>query len=591
MYATMYPSPAEVQTLMNVALGKEKADLAVMGGDLVNVYTGEFLQGWSVAIKGKRIAYVGKDGSHTIGPETEVLDASGKTLIPGLIDGHAHIFWYSTPCEFLKYAMRGGTTTIITEIIEVVFSLGYQGIMELLEAINDQPIKIFALVPSMLTISPASETHAMDVETLRELLQREEFVGLGETFWSTINKRNERIYGLFAETLAAGKQIEGHSAGARGSRLISYMAAGISSCHEATTAEEAIERLRLGIYTMIREGDVRRELSAISKIKDEDIDFRRLTLVTDSVNPNRLMKDGYMEVLVQKAIDFGFDPILAIQMATLNVAEHFNLDNVIGGIAPGKNADIVIIPDLRTIKAEYVISNGRVIARRGELVVAPRKAHFSKKSFPSIQIDRRLGPADFAISVEEKMNLARMRVINMVTDLVSRESQLDMSPLNGEIKTDIERDILKVAVITGGEKGMKMFVGLVKGFGMKKGAFVTSAAWDACALVIVGVNEQDMAGAANRVIALKGGTVVFAEGQVQTEIAFPICGLISEQAIETIAEKLDDIQQKMTELGCPFSDAQLTLSILTTSAIPFLRISEEGLVDTKKGKVVDLIIS
>jgi adenine deaminase len=179
----------------------------------------------------------------------------------------------------------------------------------------------------------------------------------------------------------------------------------------------------------------------------------------------------------------------------------------------------------------------------------------------------------------------------MMTDLVSRESQLDISPLNGEIKTDIERDILKVAVITGGEKGMKTFVGLVKGFGMKKGAFVTSAVWDACALTIVGVNEQDMAEAANRVIALKGGTVVFAEGQVQTEIAFPICGLISEQTIETIAERLDDIQQKMTELGCPFSDAQLTLSILTTSAIPFLRISEEGLVDTKKGKVVDLIIS
>ncbi|MCL0058143.1 amidohydrolase family protein [Dehalococcoidia bacterium] len=255
----------------------------------------------------------------------------------------------------------------------------------------------------------------MDSETLRKLLAREDILGLGEIYWASVIRGDDRIIGLIAETMAAGKKIEGHSAGARGNRLVSYVAAGVSSCHEATTVEEVIDRLRLGIHVMIREGDIRRELPVISAIKDEGIDFRRLILTTDGISPRRVMTDGYMEFVLQRAIDFGFDPILAIQMATLNVAEHFSIDDSVGGIAPGKCADIVVIPDPKTIKAEYVISNGRIIAQNGVVLIPPRKATLSKRSFPSVEIPRQLKPADFTICVEAGSNPVKVRVMDLIT--------------------------------------------------------------------------------------------------------------------------------------------------------------------------------
>jgi adenine deaminase len=277
-------------------------------------------------------------------------------------------------------------------------------------------------------------------------------------------------------------------------------------------------------------------------------------------------------------------------MATLNVAEHFALDNIIGGIAPGKYADIVIIPDLGTIKAEYVISDGQVIAHDGELLLKPRSHSFSMKSFPSIQINRRLGPDDFAIRTEDRSSSVRVRVIDLITDLVTRETQLDVPLSNGEIKADIDKDVLKIAAITGGDQGMKMFVGLVKGFGFKKGAFATSAVWDACSILVVGANEKEMAEAVNRVVAMQGGIAVYDEGRVQAELSLPIGGVVSDQPMGTIVQELDNIQQKVTDLGCSFSNAHLTLATFTSSAIPFFRISEEGLVDVKEGKMISLIV-
>ncbi len=208
MKAATTRSTVEIRNLVNVALGNEKADLVVVNGDLVNVYTRELLRGWSVAIKGERIAYVGNDASHTIGPQTRVINAAGKTLIPGLIDGHTHLLSFYSLGEFLQYAMRGGTTTIVTEM-EFAFSLGYQGIIEFLESAKDQPIKIFGTAPPMVTISPAAEAHAMDAQMLKKLLEREEILGLGETYWASIIKGDDRILGLLAETLAAGNTVQG----------------------------------------------------------------------------------------------------------------------------------------------------------------------------------------------------------------------------------------------------------------------------------------------------------------------------------------------------------------------------------------------
>jgi adenine deaminase len=585
------PDASEIRTLMDVAMGRVKADLVISGGDLVNVYTGEILEGWSVAIKGERIAYVGDNPGHTIGFDTEVIDASGKILIPGLIDAHTHLFMYYTVSEFLRYAMTGGTTTIIAEALEIAFPLGYEGLLEYLESAGDQPVKLFATAPPMPTLSPHCRPKAMDVETLQKLLKRDDILGLGETPWSCVVNGSKLIFDLFAETLASGKRLEGHSAGARGKKLVSYVATGISSCHESTTVEELLERLRLGLWTMIREGDIRAELPAVSGIKDHDIDFRRLILVSDGIVPKRLMADGYMEYVVQRAIDFGFDPIVAIQMATLNPAEHFRLDHSIGGMAPSRLADIVIIPDIRSIKAEYVISNGRIIAKDGSLIVQPRSHNFSKKSFPSIQIQKKLSASDFTVSVDPGTDPVRVRIIDQITELITREAQVNMACPDGKVKADVDRDILKVAAITETDAGTKIFTGFIRGVGIKKGAFATTAVWDACAMLIVGSNDEDMAEAANRVVSIRGGIVVCVDGRVMTELPLPIGGLVSDESMETIARRIDDIHQALGRMGCPLLDPHLTLTTLTTPFIPFFRMSEEGVVDLKEGRGVDLVVA
>ena len=354
----------QTSQLIKVALGQEKADLAVINAKVVNVYTAELLEDQSITVKDKWIAYVGQNAQDAIGPQTEVIDADGRTVIPGLIDGHTHIAWMFTPAEFLRYAMAGGTTTVVTETIEPYPVCGYAGVVDFLESLKDQPIKILATAPAMVSISSAAR--GITREDLAMLLKRDDIIGLGESYWQAILQYPEDILPQYEQTLLAGKTLEGHSAGASDKKLAAYVAGGISSCHEPINAEQVLERLRLGLHILVREGSIRRDLEEISKIKDLGIDLRRLILSTDGIEPRDLIEKGYMEYVLQKAIDYGFDPIAAIQMSTLNVAEHFSLDTLIGGIAPGRFADLVMIPDIKTIKAQLVISNGKVIAQNGK---------------------------------------------------------------------------------------------------------------------------------------------------------------------------------------------------------------------------------
>ena len=571
-----------MKTLAAVSLGQEEADLVIKGVDLVNVYTREVLNGYSVATKGKWIAYVGPEANHTIGSGTKVIDGAGRVLIPGFVDGHAHMLYYASPQEFLRYAMRGGTTTIVTEIMELTFPLGYKGLIDCLETLKDQPIKIFSTVPPSVTLSKDAAARAPTLAQLLQLLKRDDVLGVGEGFWQEV-LRGERNYpALSAEALKLGKTSEGHAAGCRGQRLAAYLDHGVSSCHESVSAEEVVEKLRFGICTMIRQGSIRKELEAIASVKDRGLDLRRAALVTDGADPRDLVRKGYLERVVQRAIGAGFDPILAVQMATLNVAEHFRLDGMLGGISPAKYADMVLIPDLRTIKAEMVISNGVIIARDGKLLIEPRPAVFTGSELKKIQVS----PNDFAIKVPRKETL-RVRVIDQVTELVTREAILDLPASHAELKADPGHDILKVSVISC--EG-RQFTGLVRGQGLQAGAMATSGAWETFATVVVGAGDADMAMAVNRIFEMGGGIVVCSEGKIQAELALPVAGLMSNQRIEEIVERLDQIQAKAKALGFRFADAALTLAVLTTAAIPFLRLSEEGLVDSKTGRVVDLVV-
>ena len=576
------------KTLMQVALGQEKADLAIVNAKLVNVYTSELINGCTISIKDKWIAYVGQDRQHTIGSKTEVIDAGGKTVIPGLIDGHTHLAWLSTAGAFLKYAMQGGTTTIVTEFLEPYFVAGYNGSIDFLESLKKQPIKILATAPATISISHAAR--GISEDALQKLLERNDIIGLGESYWQAVLQEPEEILPLFEQTLLAGKTLEGHTAGASEKKLSAYIASGITSCHEPINADQVVERLRLGLHIMAREGAVRKDLDEIAKITKQAIDLRRLILVSDSISPQDLIENGYMESIVQKAIDCGFEPIKAIQMATLNVAEHFSIDNFIGGIAPGRYADLVIIPDISTIDAQMVISNGQIISQNGKLLIPPREHSFSKKSLNTIKLPCDLEPSDFIIRAPGNTQNVQIRVIRMITDLVTSEEKMNWPVAKGQLSVDLEKDIIKIAAIDRAHHPGKLFAGLIQGFGLQSGAIASSAAWDTSDIVVVGASDADMAFAVNRIRELQGGSVVCENEKIMSELPLPIFGLVSNLPLDSIDRKFKDVAKAAKELGVPFPQPMLSLNTLTGAAIPYLRICEEGLVNLKNGKTLPLFV-
>jgi adenine deaminase len=572
---------------MQVALGRKTADLAVVNGRLLNVYTGEVLDGQAVCTAGAWIAYVGKNTAGKIGPHTEVIDADGRMLVPGLIDGHTHLAWLCGVAASLEPLMAGGTTAIVTEILEVYPVAGLAGVNHFLDALADQPIKIFATAPFMASIS--RRTRGIAPTDLDALLSRPEVVGLGESYWQAVLQEPEPAAVLLQKALEAGKTLEGHTAGARGDKLAAYLAAGISSCHEPITAAEVLERLRLGLCVMIREGSIRRDLDAIAAVKDAGIDTRRLVLVTDGLSPRDLIDKGGMEYVVRKAVAHGFDPIAAVQMATLNVAEHFRLDALIGGIAPGRLADMLLVADLRAFRVDTVVSNGRVIARHGRRFVRARPHHYPPACRTTVRLPCAFTPADFRIAAAGKTRV-QVRVIEMVTDLVTREKLLELPSPDGRIDADPGRDLLKVAAVDRTHVPGRCFVGLIAGFGLKTGALACSAAWDTSDIIVAGAADGDMAVALNRIRTLQGGAVVVADGAVIAELPLPVFGLMCEEPLEVVAAKSAAVTAAANRLGCPFPDPVLTLVTLTGAAIPYLRICEEGLVNLKSGRTVGLFV-
>ncbi|MGO9020135.1 MAG: adenine deaminase C-terminal domain-containing protein [Syntrophobacteraceae bacterium] len=596
----MFICNAEERTaLMRVALGVEFADTVILNASVVNVYTGEILEDCPVSIKGKWIAAVGPNAASAAGESTLVLDAAGKTLVPGLIDGHTHMS-FQTVETILPYLIKGGTTTIIAETMEFFPAAGYEGVSEFLDSAKNQPIKILGTAPATISISKA--LNGIPRAVLERLLERDEIVGLGECYWHAVLQSPEAIVPSLQSALDCGKPLEGHSAGAKGKKLAAYAAAGISSCHEPITVAEAIELLRLGFYVMLREGSIRKDLEQLSKIRQAGVDLRRVILVTDSVEPKEMVEKGYLEVAVQKAIACGFDPVSAIQMTTLNVAEHFGLDSAIGGIAPGRCADILVLPDVRTIAPEIVISNGRIVFKDGELLARPRRHHYSDSCLQSIRLKRTMKSSDFDIYVKgapdssvtvaphspREMAGVRVRIIEMVSDLVTKEFQADVFPIAGKITADLQQDIVKVAAIDCRNDAGLSFVGLIKGFGIKKGAIASSDAWDTTDIIVVGADEKDMALAVNRIRELHGGVTVCKDGKIMAELPLPIFGVLSDLDMEQLAERLESVRQAARALGVPFDDPVLSLDTLTGAAIPHLRICEEGLVNLKDGKTLTL---
>ncbi len=575
-----------VKSLMRVAQGKEPADLAVVNAALFNVFTAEIISDCSICVKDGRIAFVGATPGEAIGKETTIIDAAGRTVIPGFIDAHTHIAWMTAPGPFLDAAMAGGTTTIVTEIYEPYFVTGYAGTLELLESMTDQPVKIYTVAPAMVSIS--KRCRGIAPEDLKRLLARDDVLGLGESYWQGVLQDPDAYLPAFAQTIESGKKLEGHSAGANEKNLNAYAAAGISSCHEPIQASEVCDRLRLGMHVMIREGSVRRELEAVSKITRSGVDLRRAVLVSDGISPEAVTTNGYMEFIVQKAIDLGFAPADAIRMATLNAAEHFSLDGLIGAVAPGRMADMVIIPDLGTIRPEIVISSGRVIAENGKTLVRARQHLFSEDCRNTIRLPETLLPEAFAVTAPDGSTAPDINVIELVTELVTRRRPCRLPVTDGCVIADPENDICKIAAIDRAVTPGDMFCGFIKGYGLKSGAVATSASWDAADIIVIGADDADMALAVNRIRELQGGIVVTENQKIRAELPLPVFGVISDAPMDTMVRHTRDIHNRLKEMGVALSDPLLSLATLTTAAIPFFRICEEGLYDFKTGETLGL---
>lgn len=581
----------ELETLARVALGEEKADLAIIGGDLVNVYTGELLPGWSVATKGDKIAYVGPDAGHTVGPETQVIDAKGKIVAPGFVEGHTHLDAIFSLPEVARYAVLGGTTTIVAETSVIGNVLGYRGVVYFIEAGKEQPVRFFYTLPACAPPFPHLESSTSISEAeMFELLDREEVVGMGEGYWTTVLHDMSRVSGYYARAKSLGKMRDGHGAGLRGNKLSAYAALGISSDHEPINPAEVLDRLRLGLYVFVREGTIRRDLQNVIAIKDQNVDLRRVGLGTDGISPKELVKDGYLDFMVQKAIDLGLDPIKVFQMASLNVAEHFGIADRVGGIAPGRYADILIMPEIRTVKFDYVITAGRVAARDGQLQVEPRAYTYPSDARATVRLPRRLSPDDFAIAVPDGRSEAKVRVISMRNDIICDELQMSVPVRDGRLWADSGQDLLKVACIQRHDNSGRTGLGLIRGFGLRQGAFGASMGWDSLPIVVVGANESDMAVVVNRLVEIGGGQVFVDGGEIVHEIALPVGGIISEEPIPVLAEKQERMLSLLKQNGSCREDPTLSIQTLSATFLPFFKICEKGLVDTRKNALVSIFV-
>jgi len=583
------PLPAAERTrLLRVALGEAPPDLLLAGGRVVNVYTGEVLA-WDVAVAGERIAAVGPDLGATTGPGTRVLDVAGKVLVPGFIDGHTHLDNILTVPELLRVAVPRGLTAFVSEMAQITSALGLPGARWFLEGLRDQPIHCFATAPviTFLTTEVVGGAPAIEEGEMAALLEEPQVLGLGEIYWHLLLERPERLLPLIERARALGKSVEGHSAGARGAKLCAFSAAGAGSCHEPITAGEALERLRLGLHVLIREGSVRQDLEAVAAGKDEGVSLRRAALVSDGIWPVELVERGYMDAIVQRAIDLGVPPVTAYQMASLNVAEHYGLDGDLGGIAPGRSADILVLPDLREVRPELVIARGRLAAREGRLLVEPRPLPRP----PAVSDGLRLGPisAD-TFGLPARGRTARVRVIRIAGDILTAEDEATVLVRDGRIEADPGADLLLAAVLARRGSGMRA-VGLLRGLGLRAGALASTFSFDTADLVVAGTTPEAMAGAVRHLIALGGGVVAVDDaGTALAAVPLPLGGVASPAPIDEMARDFQAIEDAARRLGCRLPRPLLTLATLTFQAIPALRLTPRGLLEVKTQRFLDLLV-
>jgi len=574
-------------TLMNTAQGKIPADLILSGGQLVNVYSAEILPHIWVAIKGERIAYVGTPDPAMVGKETEVQELNNRFILPGFIDGHTHLDSIFQVGAYAEYALAFGNTAAVSEMAMTANAMGIMGVEYFLREIESLPLRVFVLAPPGVPPFPAVETsRPFPAEDFKKLLTLERCLGVGESYWPTVTDFGERALAQYEWSEQAGKTREGHAAGARGKKLQAYRAAGTISCHESVTAEEALEKLRLGMAVMIREGYVRRELDAVSGIARKDVDLTNAMIVTDIADPQELVEQGGMNLLLKKAVSLGFDPVKAIQMVTVNVARYFGLKDL-GGIAPGNMADLVVVDDLKDFHCHKVWAGGRLVAQEEKPTATFERMAYPEESTRSIALEG-VNPEIFKIPCARAK--ATIRTVEVVNETITKETPMEMQSRHGSLIADPSRDLVKAAVFNKSDRKAAPGLGFAKGVGLRSGALAMSILWDTNNVLVLGTSDQEMAAALNELIRVQGGMVVVQEGRVAAQAPLPICGIISPEPLPQIVREIKEVEAACHRLGSSLARPFLSLQTFSFTGLPFLRLTDQGLVDVRKMSKVSLFL-
>lgn len=595
--ATRQPLYEVGRELVACATGKVPADVVIRTGRLVNVITGEILDGMDVAVRLGRIALVG-DVSLCIGKDTKVIDAEGFYLVPGFLDGHLHIeSSMVTVSQFARAVLPCGTTAVFMDPHEIANVLGMDGIRLMIEEGRNLPLKVYATMPSCVPAAPGLEDAGAKItpSDVRCAMAWDEVVGLGEMMnFPGVLARDEDVMSKIAETLKAGKVVTGHYASPDlGPNLSAYASCGIISDHESVTWQESLAKLRLGMYAKLREGSGWRDIKATVKSYTETgVDPRRIVLVTDDVHPDTLLTLGHVNHVVRRAIEEGTPPVVAIQMATINAAECFGMSCDLGSITPGKFADILFIRDLADPRPEKVMADGEIVAENGRMLVEFPRQTYPEYATGSVCLARPVIRDDFSVKAGVSGKNVRIRVIQVTEgQAVTKHIEAELTPDgNGEIHASRDEDLAKVAVIERHKATGTMALGFVKGFGLQSGAVASTVAHDSHNLLVVGMDDGDMVVAANTLAEAGGGMVVVKDGKVLAILPLPIAGLMSDEPVEEVQSNVDRLAQAWKALGCRLASPFMTMALLSLPVIPELRITNRGLVDVTEFRHVPLVI-
>ena len=583
-----------LDSLISTALGKEKADLVLKNCSIIDVYSGEIIEKSSIAVKGDRIVLIG-NVEHCIGENTLTFDLNGRYVAPGFIDAHVHIeSSMLTPSQFARAVLPRGTTCIFADPHEIANVLGVEGVKLFLDEAKNLPLKVLICAPSCVpAVGGEFETAGAYIgpKEIEELLLMNGVVALAEMMnYPGVLFRDKEVLEKIRISHRLGKPVDGHAPGLLDENLCAYISAGITSCHESTTELEGVQKLRLGMYLMIREGSAWKDLAEVIKaVTKHGLNHRRAILVTDDRHPSDLIREGHIDHVVRRAIEEDVDPLAAIQMATLNPAERYGLDLHIGGIAPPRYADLVVLSDLEKLYVDMVFADGKLVAKDGKLMVDVPRFEYPDWAKKTVKIKETISAGMFVIKAPIEEGVVKTRVIGVIEGKATTKHLIvDVNVKDWKINVSTDEDLVKIAVIDRHKASGSMGLGLVKGFGIKQGGIASTIAHDSHNLIVLGVNENDMALAANKVVNSNGGMAIAKDGKIIASVELPIAGIITDENFENLCIKVEKFEEAWKEIGCTIRSPFMTMSLLALPVIPELRITDKGLIDVVKFQKVSL---